>query len=156
MDTDKAYSKKAWRQFHKNAASCIGQVLESASHKTAVVWTQITHFEIHPNETSKRCGHSSRSMSKLISEVLLLAPSHRWARVGRLARTYLQQFFTDTGCSMEDLPRAMDDRDEWWERVREICASGTPWWWWMRLHTVSILLCNIRISVPHLPIVWNV
>ena len=26
---------------------------------------------------------------------------------------------------MEDLPRAMDDRDEWRERVREIRASDT-------------------------------
>ena len=30
----------------------------------------------------------------------------------------------DTGCSL-DLPEAMDDRDEWQERVKEIRASGT-------------------------------
>ena len=35
---------------------------------------------------------------------------------------YLQQLFTDTGCSLEDLPEALDDRDEWWERVWWICA----------------------------------
>ena len=44
---------------------------------------------------------------------------------GRPARTYLQQLSTDTGCSMEYLPRAMDDRDDLQERVREIRASGT-------------------------------
>ena len=33
-------------------------------------------------------------------------------------------------CSMEDLLRVMDDRDEWQESVREIHASSTPWWWW--------------------------
>ena len=32
----------------------------------------------------------------------------------------------DTRCSMEDLLRAMDDRDEWWERVRQIRTSGFP------------------------------
>ena len=32
---------------------------------------------------------------------------------------------TDTGCSLEDLPNAMDDRDEWSGRVREICTHGT-------------------------------
>ena len=39
---------------------------------------------------------------------------------------YWQQLWTDTGFSMEDLLRAMDYRDEWWERVREIRASGRP------------------------------
>ena len=36
-----------------------------------------------------------------------------------------------TGCSHEDLPKAMDDREEWRERVRDIPADGaTRWWWW--------------------------
>ena len=33
------------------------------------------------------------------------------ARVGQPVRIYLQQLCTDTGCHMEDLPRAMDNRD---------------------------------------------
>ena len=35
-----------------------------------------------------------------------------------------------TECSRHDLPGAMDDRDGWWERVREICADSVTW-----LHT---------------------
>ena len=31
----------------------------------------------------------------------------------------------DTGCSPEDLPEAMNDREKWRERVRDIRASGT-------------------------------
>ena len=38
--------------------------------------------------------------------------SYGRASVERLTRTYLQQICTDTGCSLEDLPEAMDDRDE--------------------------------------------
>ena len=30
----------------------------------------------------------------------------------------------------EDLPKAMNDREKWQERVRDIHASGTTWWWW--------------------------
>ena len=45
-------------------------------------------------------------------------PSHGRAGVGRPARPYLQQFCTDTGCSLGDLPNAMGDRDEW--RQKEI------------------------------------
>ena len=50
----------------------------------------------------------------------LWTPSHRHASVGRLARTYQPQLCTDTGCSLEDLPEAMDDRDGWRKRVSEM------------------------------------
>ena len=30
------------------------------------------------------------------------------------------QLYADTGCSLEDLPGTMDDRDGWREKVREI------------------------------------
>ena len=56
---------------------------------------------------------------------------HTWPRkTGRPARTYIQQLCEDTGCCPEDLPRAMNDREEWRERVRDIRATSTIWWWW--------------------------
>ena len=42
----------------------------------------------------------------------------------RPARTYIQQFCADTGCSIEYLPEVMDDREGWGERVRDSCADG--------------------------------
>ena len=36
----------------------------------------------------------------------------------------------DIGCCLEDLPKAMDDRDKWQERVREIYVNSMTWWWW--------------------------
>ena len=39
-----------------------------------------------------------------------MVPSYGRARVGRPATTNLQQLYTETGCSMEDLPKAMDNR----------------------------------------------
>ena len=36
--------------------------------------------------------------------------------IHRSTRTYLQQLCTITGCRLEDLPEAVDDRDEWQER----------------------------------------
>ena len=44
---------------------------------------------------------------------------------GRPARTYIQQLCEDTGCNLEDLPEAMNDREKWRERVRDIHAGGT-------------------------------
>ena len=42
----------------------------------------------------------------------------------RPAKTYIEQFCADTGCSPEELPKAMDDMEGWRERVRDICADG--------------------------------
>ncbi len=36
-----------------------------------------------------------------------------------------QQLCDDTGCSPEDLSEAMNDMEEWRERVRDIRAGGT-------------------------------
>ena len=40
-------------------------------------------------------------------------------------RTNIKQLCADTGCSLEDLPEAMDDSEGWREKVREIRAGGT-------------------------------
>ena len=51
-------------------------------------------------------------------------PSHERAKAGRPARNYIQQLCADTGCSPEDLPEVMGDREEWRERVWNIRADG--------------------------------
>ena len=40
------------------------------------------------------------------------------------ARIYIQQLYADTGCSLEDLPGAMEDRDGLREGVWEISVGG--------------------------------
>ena len=74
---------------------------------------------------TRHAGHCWRSKDELISDVLLWTPTYGQAKAGRLARTYIQQLFEDTGCSPEDLPEAMNDWEKWRERVRDICASST-------------------------------
>ena len=68
--------------------------------------------------------HCWRSKDELISDVLLWTPTYGQAKAGRPARTYIQQLCEDTGCSPEDLPETMNDREKWRERVRDIRASG--------------------------------
>ena len=75
-------------------------------------------------------GHCWRSRDELISDVLLWTPTHGRAKAGRPARSYIQQLCEDTGCCPEDLPEAMNDREKWRERVRDIRATSTTWWWW--------------------------
>ena len=75
-------------------------------------------------------GHCWRNRDELISDVLLWTPTYGRAKAGRPARTYIQQLCEDMGCSPEDLPEAMNNREKWRERVKDIRASGVTWWWW--------------------------
>ena len=80
---------------------------------------------------TRYAGDCWRSKYELISDVLLWTPSYGQAKAGRSARTYIQQLCEDTGCRPEDLPEAMNDREKWRERVRDMRASGrTSWGWW--------------------------
>ena len=66
---------------------------------------------------TRHAGHCWRGRDQLISDVLQWTPTYSQAKAGRPARTYIQQLCEDTGCSPEDLPEAMNDREKWWERV---------------------------------------
>ena len=76
-----------------------------------------------------------RSRDELISYILLWTPTYGQAKAGQPAWTYIQQLCEDTGCSSEDLPEAMNYREKWRERVRDIRASATTWWWLIRFIT---------------------
>ena len=78
---------------------------------------------------TRHAGNCWRSRDVLISDILLWTPSYGRSKAGRPARTYIQQLCKDTGCSRVDLPEAMNEREKWRERARDICASGTTWWW---------------------------
>ena len=97
---------------------------------------------------TRHAGHWWRSRDEFIRDVLLWTPTHGRAKAGRPARTYIQQLCEDTGCCPEDLPRVMNDREEWRERVRDIratsydmmmmmmlmlyicvCVCVCVWWW---------------------------
>ena len=73
---------------------------------------------------TRHAGNCWKSRDELISDVLLWTPSHGQAKAGGPARTYIQQLCEDTGYSPEDLPKVMNDRERWRERVRDIRANG--------------------------------
>ena len=74
---------------------------------------------------TRHARHCWRSRDELISDVLLWTPTYGRAKAGLPAQTYIKQLCVDTGCSPEDLPEAMNDREKWREKVRNICAGGT-------------------------------
>ena len=76
---------------------------------------------------ARHAGHRWISGDELISDRFLWIPSHGRVKAGLPARTYIQQLCADTGCSLEDLPGAMDDRDGWRKRFLELRASWVTW-----------------------------
>ena len=140
-------AKKTWQQLHKKAANNIQKVLEAATHKTLPI-TKTTQVR-----GTRHAGDCWRSRDELISDILLWTPSHERVKAGWPARTYIQQLCADTGCDLEDLLEAMDDREGWWERVRDISTDGATWWWWFHFQffedRYSHALSLAYLQLPH-------
>ena len=112
-----------------------GSTLQSSSSSTATY------------HSSRHAGHCWRRRDELISDVFLWTPSHGRAKLGRPARTYIQLLCADTGCSPEDLPEAMNDREGWRERVRDIRADSATWWRWWWYSNTWIHLTQARLRM---------
>ena len=96
------------------------QVLEAAPHK--VLYCPLPPItKVIKIKRTWHAGHCWRSRDELKGDVLLWTPSHGRAKEGRSARTYIQQLCANT--------EAMDDRERWQERVKDIHADGATWWY---------------------------
>ena len=118
----RAIFNKSWRQ-HPTKPQLYGQ-------PTPITKT----IKVRRTRHAEHCWRSS--------DDLLWTPLYGRAKAGRPARTYIQKLCEDTGCSPEDLPEAMNNREEWRERVRDIWASDTTsswWWWWWIIKFIDIL-----------------
>ena len=108
-------------------------------------------IQIRRTRHARQCW---RSRDELISNVLLWTPTYGREKAGRLAQTYTQQLCEDTGYNPEDLPEAMNDKEKWRERVRDIRAGGTTWWWLLGLSiTISNPGCSSNTSPSQLNLV---
>ena len=105
---------------------------------------------------TRHAGHCWRSRDELIRDVLLGTPTHGRAKSGRPARTYIQQLCEDTGCCPEDLPRAMNEREEWRERIRDIRATSATWWWcWIYIYIYIYIYVTVIHGDPRSPFSSN-
>ena len=135
----RAVLNKSWRQ-HPTKHQLYGH-LPPIMKTIQVRWT-------------RHAGHCWRSKDKLISDVLLWTPTYGHAKAGQPARTYIQQLCEDIGCNSEDLPEAMNDREKWRERVRDIHAGGTTWWWWWVLSNFGVIWGNGQRSLLSLSLLY--
>ena len=122
-----------WRQLHKK---CCKQYWTSHGGSTP----QSSSCTVHPSwktikvRRTRHARHCWRSKNKLIRDVLQWTPSHRRAKAGQPARTYIQQLSADTGCKPEDLLVAMNNREG---VVKE--SHGYPCWWRNVMMRIKVL-----------------
>ena len=117
--------KEARRQLHKDVASNIEQVLAATPPKHQLYGHLPSITKTIQVRRTRHVGHCWRSRDELISDILLWTPTYGRKKAGRRAQTYIQQLYEDMGFSSEDLPEAINDREKWRERVRDIRAGGT-------------------------------
>ena len=89
----------------------------TAINKLSIIWKSDLTDKMKRSFFQSR--HCWRSRDEPISDVLLWTPTYGRAKVGRPARTFIQQVCEDTGYSNKDLPEAMNDREKWREMVRD-------------------------------------
>ena len=103
------FLKKARWKLHKDASCCFEKkILQLYGHIPSILDT------IQVRRVSQ-VEHLSRSKDELISDVLLLTPTHEPISVGRSAIAYIHQLCADTGHHLEDLTKVTIE----WDRERE-------------------------------------
>ena len=145
MDTDKTDGEKAWRHLHKDAASNLNKSWRQHPTKQQLYGHQPSIMKTTKVRQTRHAGHCWRSGDELISDFLQWTPSLGQAKAGRPARTYILQPCEDTRCNPEDLPEAMNDREEWRERVRDIRTGGTTRWWLCCVSRILIVAYQFRV-----------
>ena len=142
MDANKTAGEEARRQLHKNATCNLKSWRQHPTRHQLYSHLPPITKTIQVRRT-RHAGHCWRSRDELIRDVLLWTPTHGREKAGRPARTYIQQLCEDTGCCPEDLPRVMNDREEWRERVRDIRATSARWWWWWYIYIYIYISCTM-------------
>ena len=124
MDANEAAGEETRRKLHKNVESSIKQVLATTPHETPTIRTLAPHHENHTSQTNQTRGTLLEKQGRAHKRCTPVDP-HIWMCKSRTTSTNLHTATCeDTGCNPEDLPEAMNDREKWRERVRDIRTGG--------------------------------
>ena len=126
-DSNETLGNEQDENYTKNVTCCFNKFCKYHLRKQQLH----DHFplisQIIQARRTRLAWHCCRSL-----DILLWTPTYGHTSVGRPAKNYINQLSADTGCRLMDLPKAMNDRDGWWERVKGIYAISMTWWrWWV-------------------------
>ena len=126
--------KKNNQELHKNATSYIEKKSGSnTSWNNSWVATYLSSLN-NPNKIYESRGIRIEKQGR--NHVTFI---YWHVSVGRPAITDLQQLFSGTGCSLEDLPEATDNREEWRERKNQ---GNSCKQWDLRMMMMMMIPCK--------------
>ena len=124
MDAYEAAGEEAGRKLHKNVESSIKQVLATTPHETPTIRILAPHHENYTSSTNQTRRTLLEKQGRAHKRCTPVDP-HIWMYKSATTSTNIHtQLCEDTGCNPEDLPEAMNDREKWRERVKDIRAGG--------------------------------
>ena len=108
-NADETHREKAIWTLHKNS-ECCNEILEAALNKTTAARPPTSYLINYPSKTSKTYQVLLEKQGRS-HKWRFLADSGTWSCRCWSASKEKYQLYVDTGFSLEDLLRAMDDRD---------------------------------------------
>ena len=112
-----ALMKYLEKKLHLDSTCYFQQILEETPYNTVAVRPLASHLTNHQGRWTKHAGHCWRS------KWLLWTSTHRNICIGQRAKTYIHLLCADTGYSLQDQPRQMNDRDGWREIQNSSCYN---------------------------------
>ena len=150
-------TKRVEKKLDGNYTSNIEQVLAATPHKAPTIRPPASLHDNYPSLTNKTCRTLLEKQRRAHKWYTPMDP-HIWPGKIRTTSSNIP-LCEDTGYSSEDLPEAMNGREKWRERVRDIGVNGTTWWWWwwlsicckqFNVFKYCRLKLIIQLSISHL------
>ena len=112
MDVNKTHWKEAGWKPDKSAMFYVVQILEATPNKITAVSPLTSHLTKH-----------TRRWTRYICQALLKKSAAFCCGLQHMANTFIDHPCADTGCRLDDLPEAVDDKDGWREWVRKLSSQ---------------------------------
>ena len=123
--TNEAFGEKAKWELHMDAV----QNKTKKQHPTKQqLYCHLAPISETIQISIKYAGHWCWTKDEFINDVFLWTITYEQTSGGKSAKAYTYQLCAEIECRLEDLARAMADKDGWLEKQKKMRAAGTPWW----------------------------
>ena len=132
MDANKTAGEEARRQLHKNATCNLKQVPgDNTPTRTPTVRPPTPITKTIQVRRARTCRTLLEKQGRTHKRCTLMDP-HTWPckkQDDQHEHTF-SSYVRIRDVVLKTYLGAMNDREEWRERVKDICATSAIWWWW--------------------------
>ena len=120
------WTREAGRQLHKNAACNLEQVLAATPDKTPTARPPASYHENYSSYANQTCRTLLEKQGRTYKWCTLM-DHHTWPTKSRTTSTNIHSATMWGYRMLSWRPGAMNDREKWRKRVRDIRATSTTW-----------------------------